>query len=96
MDQRFTFISFGVGVKSRRHSSALRESEDEKIGGKGAPFFAVPGVGFETCGVVGAAAVPGFCVGLRQSLCCLDAGQCLGRRGGGRGRRRRSRKGRRA
>ncbi len=30
-------------VKSRRHSSAYRENEDEKKGGKGTPFFAVGG-----------------------------------------------------
>jgi hypothetical protein len=28
-------------VKSRRHSSAPRKSEDEKKGGKSTPFFAV-------------------------------------------------------
>jgi hypothetical protein len=28
-------------VKARRHSSAFRESEDEKKGGKSTPFFAV-------------------------------------------------------
>jgi len=32
-------------MKSRRHSSASREGEDEKKDGKGAPFFAAPSIG---------------------------------------------------
>ncbi len=69
-------------VEARRHSSALRR---KKRGGEAGKYAILRSA---DAGLVGWWVRR---VGLRQSLCCLDAGQCLGRPGGGRGRRRRRR-----